>query len=330
MAAAMASCRVLGGAEGVALLPLQIQSIEGKRPGRCNARFVGGKFGSCLTIGRKRTAVVQSEFVTATLASRLSQLQYSSAARDSSHWRQNVYLKNIFTNDFCSTENAGEDAISNSALVGLLALPALAGFPGTANASVFEPNMAYGEVGAGLEFGVQLIYLGALLSLLAAGSFLVVRQVLIRRELESAAKDLQDRVRSGEASSEEFFELGAVMLRKKYYVLANKYLEQAIKKWDGDEADLAQVYNALGFSYFSDDKLDASISQYEKAVTLQPGYVTAWNNLGNAYEVKKDFQKALKAYEEALQFDPSNKIAQRQRDAMKERVTRFRGIPAKD
>lgn len=35
----------------------------------------------------------------------LSQLQYSSAARDSSHWRQNVYLKNIFTNDFCSTEN---------------------------------------------------------------------------------------------------------------------------------------------------------------------------------------------------------------------------------
>lgn len=86
---------------------------------------------------------------------------------------------------------AGEDAISNSALVGLLALPALAGFPGTANASVFEPNMAYGEVGAGLEFGVQLIYLGALLSLLAAGSFLVVRQVLIRRELESAAKDLQ-------------------------------------------------------------------------------------------------------------------------------------------
>lgn len=71
MAAAMASCRVLGGAEGVALLPLQIQSIEGKRPGRCNARFVGGKFGSCLTIGRKRTAVVQSEFVTATLASRV-------------------------------------------------------------------------------------------------------------------------------------------------------------------------------------------------------------------------------------------------------------------
>lgn len=91
-----------------------------------------------------------------------------------------------------------------------------------------------------------------------------------------------------------------------------------------------QVYNALGFSYFSDDKLDAAIKQYEKAVKLQPGYVTAWNNLGNVYELKKDFKKALKAYEEALQFDPSNQIAQRQRDSMKERVDRFQGIPTQD
>lgn len=244
-----------------------------------------------------------------------------------------VIVDNVYQQHLASDghEGAGDDAVSDSfALAGFLMLPALVGFSGTANASVLELNMAYGEMAEGLEFGVQLIYLGALLALLGVGSFLVVRQILIRRELESAAKDLQDRVRSGEASSEEFFELGAVMLRKKYYVLANKYLEQAIKKWDGDEADLAQVYNALGFSYFSDDKVEQAINQYEKALKLQPGYVTAWNNLGNVYEVKKDFKQALKAYEEALQFDPSNKIAQRQRDSMKERVTRFQGIPTKD
>jgi len=89
-------------------------------------------------------------------------------------------------------EAAGEDAASGTvALAGFLVLPALVGFSGTAIASVLEPNMAYGEMGQGLEFGVQLIYLGALLALLGVGSFLVVRQVLIRRELESAAKDLQ-------------------------------------------------------------------------------------------------------------------------------------------
>ncbi len=90
-----------------------------------------------------------------------------------------------------------------------------------------------------------------------------------------------------------------------------------------------QVYNALGFSYFSDDKLDAGIAQYEKAVKLQPGYVTAWNNLADAYEKKKDFQRALKAYEEALQFDPSNKVANSRRNIVKERVERYEGIPSK-
>lgn len=89
------------------------------------------------------------------------------------------------------------------------------------------------------------------------------------------------------------------------------------------------MYNALGFSYFSDDKLEAAIGQYEKAVKLQPGYVTAWNNLGDAYEKKKDLRLALKAYEEALQFDPSNKIARQRRDVVKERVDRFQGIPSK-
>lgn len=52
-------------------------------------------------------------------------------------------------------------------------------------------NPAYGEVGAVLELGVQLIYLGLLLLFLGVGTFLVVRQVLVRRELESAAKELQ-------------------------------------------------------------------------------------------------------------------------------------------
>jgi len=302
----------------------------------CYGRVVvNGRFGDgLLGIGREK----KSESVTLPVVSELFKRQSSTASRVGTHpsyWRQLASPKNVFSEDFskdfCSTgDAAGEVGVSGGAMVGFLALPALVVFSGAANASTLEANMAYGEIGEGLEFGVQLIYLGALLALLGVGSFLVVRQVLVRRELEAAAKDLQDRVRSGEASSEEFFELGAVMLRKKYYVLANKYLEQAIKKWDGDEADLAQVYNALGFSYFSDDNLDASINQYEKAVKLQPGYVTAWNNLGNAYEVKKDFKKALKSYEEALQFDPSNKIAQRQRDSMKERVNRFQGIPTKD
>ena len=48
-------------------------------------------------------------------------------------------------------------------------------------------------------------------------------------------------MRSGEGSATELFELGAVMLRRKFYPAAIKYLQQAIQKWDRDEQDLAQV-----------------------------------------------------------------------------------------
>ena len=40
-------------------------------------------------------------------------------------------------------------------------------------------------------------------------------------------------------------------------------------------------------------QLDAAITEYEKAVELQAGYVTAWNNLGDAYETTKQWRCAL-------------------------------------
>ena len=63
-------------------------------------------------------------------------------------------------------------------------------------------NQVLGDFSEGLETPVQAIYLVTLLGFLVVGAYLVVRQVLIRRELEDAAKSLGDRIRSGNASSE--------------------------------------------------------------------------------------------------------------------------------
>lgn len=189
-------------------------------------------------------------------------------------------------------------------------------------------NAVY-EIGELFELGIQLTYLLLLLALLGVGSFFVIRQVLVRRELDISAKELQEQVRSGDASATELFELGAVMLRRKFYPAATKYLLQAIEKWDGDDQDLAQVYNALGVTYVLDGKVEKGITQFENAVKLQPGYVTAWNNLGDAYEKKKDFKSALKAFEEVMLFDPNNKVARPRLDALKEKVRVYKGVPMK-
>ncbi|XP_068658481.1 tetratricopeptide repeat domain-containing protein PYG7, chloroplastic-like [Aristolochia californica] len=204
----------------------------------------------------------------------------------------------------------------------------LGGTPDAYAREQVRADMVY-EIGELFELGIQLSYLLILLGFLGVGTFFVIRQVLVRRELDMSAKELQEQVRSGAGSATEYFELGAVMLRRKFYPAAIKYMQQAIEKWDGNDQDLAQVYNGLGVSYVREGKLEKGITQFENAVKLQPGYVTAWNNLGDAYEKKKDLRAALKAFEEALLFDPNNRVARPRRDGLKERVELFKGVSIK-
>lgn len=165
------------------------------------------------------------------------------------------------------------------------------------------------EVAEGLETPIQLMYLVTLLAFLSGGAFLVVRQVLIRRELDEAAKALGERIRTGEATCEDYYELGVILTRKKLFTQATKNLEKAKKLWDGDESELAQVHNALGYCYFSMDRSELALAEYKRAVELQPGYVTAWNNLGDAYEKTKQWREALNAYQEVLSYAPGNEVA---------------------
>lgn len=193
------------------------------------------------------------------------------------------------------------------------------------------------QLSAGLEAPVQLLYLGTLLALLSAAAFLVVRQALRRSELEAASKALGERVRAGSATPAEHYEMGAVLLRKKVYGAAAKSLARALQEWDGaaDPAGKAQVHNALGFALaapVSEDGegvgpagLAAGIEQYRLAVSLLPGYVVAWNNLGAALEAAKRPGEALEAYEAALRSDPGNGTARERAGALAQRADRLAG-----
>lgn len=68
------------------------------------------------------------------------------------------------------------------------------------------------------------------------------------------------------------------------------------------------------------EKPALAIDNYKKAVEMQPGYVTAWNNLGNAFEKARDWKQAYEAYSEALSYAPDNKIAREKADMLRTRA----------
>ena len=67
--------------------------------------------------------------------------------------------------------------------------------------SVLSPQVAFAsgtmkmneiyEIGELFDLGIQLLYLVLLLGLLGVGTYFVIRQVLVRRELDLSAKELQ-------------------------------------------------------------------------------------------------------------------------------------------
>jgi tetratricopeptide (TPR) repeat protein len=84
-----------------------------------------------------------------------------------------------------------------------------------------------------------------------------------------------------------------------------------------------QVHNAMGFCYLNMEKPGDAIKEFEKATELQPGYVTAWNNLGDVLEKQGRWKDALPAYESSFELDPENETAKLAVDRLRARSSRM-------
>lgn len=168
-----------------------------------------------------------------------------------------------------------------------------------------------------MDSTLAIAYLGALVVLLAGVSWLVIRQILKARSLENVISDLQPKLQKEKGTPEDYYQLGSVYLRKKLYAQAITLFNKALKEGG---ANSAEVYNALGFSYFSQDQYDLAIKNYKEAIALQDGYVTAINNLGHAYEKKKLLPQAIEMYEQVQKLDEKNETAKRRLTSLRKQV----------
>ena len=84
----------------------------------------------------------------------------------------------------------------------------------------------------------------------------------------------------------------------------------------GCSGDNAEKYIQEGFANFQQQKYDAAIASYEKAIKVEPRAAAAYNMMGMAYRFKfnqlgvPEFrQKEMAAFQKAVEIDPKNWVA---------------------
>ena len=172
-----------------------------------------------------------------------------------------------------------------------------------------------------MEIILPFIYLLTLLLFLSGIAFLLIQEIKKKREMESKLYELQKRVRENNSTYEDHYILGTLYLSKKLFDQAIIQFRCALNDWDyNDKFGLANLYNTIGYTYFESGQYDLSIYYYKESVRNMSNYITAWNNLGYAYEKRKMNSEALMAYLNVVQYDKNNIIANNRIQTLKRKL----------
>lgn len=68
------------------------------------------------------------------------------------------------------------------------------------------------------------------------------------------------------------------------------------------------VYDRQGEQYIEGAKFEDAIAEFEKAILIDPRKVDAYINLGYAYHMSMDYDKAIEVFEQAREYDPDNEV----------------------
>ena len=70
------------------------------------------------------------------------------------------------------------------------------------------------------------------------------------------------------------------------------------------ELNDANAYNNRGNAYFIEGQYDQAISDYNKALEINPRNANAYSNRGNVYYHKGQYDQAISDYNKALEINP--------------------------
>jgi tetratricopeptide (TPR) repeat protein len=65
------------------------------------------------------------------------------------------------------------------------------------------------------------------------------------------------------------------------------------------------AYNNRGNAYIAKGEYDRAIQDFDQSIMLNPNYAKAFNNRGVAYQKKGEYDRAIKDFDESIRLDPN-------------------------
>ena len=84
------------------------------------------------------------------------------------------------------------------------------------------------------------------------------------------------------------------------------YCTRAIDSGNLSNEGLGTTFNNRGNAYLGKGEYDLAIADYNQAIRLKPDYALAFSNRGNAYKAKDECDHAIRDYDQATLLDPDN------------------------
>jgi tetratricopeptide (TPR) repeat protein len=68
-------------------------------------------------------------------------------------------------------------------------------------------------------------------------------------------------------------------------------------------------YNMRGIAYYRQGQIEKAISDYNKAIKINPEFAAAYPNRGYVYHSERKYKKAHSDYEKVIELNPKQAIA---------------------
>ena len=127
-----------------------------------------------------------------------------------------------------------------------------------------------------------------------------------------ARKTLEDAIANNLNHPDVDNQIGIIFHRQAMLDSAEYYYNKVLSvnpQHQSASANLGSICFIKGNNLLKANKIDQSITMYQKAITLSPNNPDFYINLGYVYSLQNKLDEAVKAYQKALEIKPDNRIA---------------------